>query len=67
MNHQNKRRCPALYSRKVAKNFGQSVFLAAREIEHGRFRAFFVGKFWPKMQSGRTSPKNKELSFTAEK
>ncbi len=38
-----------LYSQKDAKNSGQSAFLSAREIEHGRFRALFAGWFWPKM------------------
>ena len=32
-----------LYLQKVAKNFGQSAFLSACEIEHGRFRALFMG------------------------
>jgi hypothetical protein len=49
-----------VYCRKVAKNFGQCVFLSAREIEHGQFRALFAGTFWPKMQNGRTSPKSKK-------
>jgi hypothetical protein len=47
-----------LYFRKVAKNFGQSAFLSAREIEHGRFRALFAVPFWPRMQNGRASPKS---------
>jgi hypothetical protein len=34
-----------VYCRKVTKNFGQSAFLSAREIEHGRFRALFAGGF----------------------
>ena len=51
-----------LYCRKDAKNSGQWRFLSARENEHGRFRALFAGTFWPKMQNGRTSPKNKKLS-----
>ena len=34
-----------LYSQKVTKNFGQSAFLSAREIEHGRFRALFAVGF----------------------
>ena len=49
-----------VYCRKVAKNFGQSRFLSAREIEHGRFRALFARSFYPKMQNGRTSPKSKK-------
>jgi len=52
----------ALYCRKDAKNSGQWGFLSTCEDEHGRFRALFAGMFWPKMQNGRTSPKNKKLS-----
>jgi hypothetical protein len=67
MSHKNGQAPPPsrgqVYCRKVAKNFGQLSNLSAREIEHGRFRALFAGMFWPKMQNGRTSPKNKQLSF----
>ena len=51
-----------MYFRKVTKNFGQSAFLSAREIEHGQFRALFADTFWSKMQNGQTSPKNKKRS-----
>jgi hypothetical protein len=34
-----------LYCRKGAKNFGQSAFLSACELEHGRFRALFAVGF----------------------
>jgi len=44
-------KCGQVYCQKVAKNFGQCVNFSAREIEHGRFRALFAGRFWPKMQS----------------
>jgi hypothetical protein len=63
-------RCPCaspeygqMYCRKVTKSFGQSAILSAREIEHGRFRSLFGGWLWPKIQNGRTSPKNKKLSY----
>jgi hypothetical protein len=56
-----------MYSQKVAKNLGQSAFLSAREIEHGRFRALFAGWFCPKMQNGRTSPQKQKLNFPAGK
>ena len=49
-----------MYCWKVARNFGQCVNLSAYEIEHGRFRALFAGSFCPKMQNGRTLPKNKK-------
>jgi hypothetical protein len=49
-----------VYCRKVTKNFGQSAFLSACEIEHGQFRALFAGWFCSKMQNGRTSLKNKK-------
>src|SRR5579871_2293316 len=51
--------------RKVAKNFGQSAFLSAREIEHGRFRALFAGWFCSKMQNGRILLKSKKKHSAA--
>jgi hypothetical protein len=54
-----------VYFRKGAENFGRAAFLSAREIEHGRFRALFAGTFCPKMQNGRSSPKNQKR-FTTE-
>jgi hypothetical protein len=49
-----------VYCRKVAKNFGQSVFFSAREIEHGRFRALFAGMFWPKILTTKDTKDTKE-------
>jgi len=49
-----------LYFQKVAKNFGQSDFLSAREIEHGRFRALFAGGFALRYKMVELHPKNKK-------
>jgi len=56
-----------LYLQKVAKNFGQSAFLSACEIEHGQFRAFFACMFWPKMQNGRISFKKQKEAFSSQR
>jgi hypothetical protein len=49
-----------VYCRKVAKNFGQSAFLSAREIEHGRFRALFAHGFALRYRMVELRPKNKK-------
>jgi hypothetical protein len=56
-----------LYCRKDAKNLGQCSFLSAREIEHGRFRALFAGKFALRCRMVEFHPKIEKFEFPTRK
>jgi len=45
------------------KEFWPVYFLQHAKMDDERFRAFFAGMFWLKMQNGRTSPKIQKIDF----